>query len=139
MVTWGSAATASATGKYGLLLYGIWVDVLLAGAVGLAFYWFLGNRIWCRFFCPLRMYMNLLGGIASRFRIVPSRDKCISCGQCSRQCQMGIPVMDFAKRGAAVTLANSSCIGCGICVDVCPVDVLHYSENAARAAAPVKE
>ena len=111
-----------------------WIDVMLAGAVGLGFYWFMGNRIWCRFFCPLRMYMNILGGIASRFRIVPSRDKCIACGQCSRQCQMGIPVMDFAKRGEAVTLANSSCVGCGICVDVCPVSVLHYSADAARAA-----
>jgi len=120
----------------GMHLYGIWVDVLLAGAVGLGFYWFMGNRVWCRFFCPLRMYMNLIGRIASRFRIVPSRDKCIACGQCSRECQMGIPVMDFAKRAESVTLENSSCIGCGICVDVCPVDVLHWNEDQAKAAEP---
>jgi formate hydrogenlyase subunit 6/NADH:ubiquinone oxidoreductase subunit I len=82
------------------------------------------------------MYMNLIGRIASRFRIVPARDKCIACGQCSRECQMGIPVMDFAKRAESVTLKNSSCIGCGICVDVCPVDVLHWNEDAARAAEP---
>ena len=87
-------------------------------------------------FCPLRMYMNLIGSFASRFKIVPSRDKCIACGQCSRECQMGIPVMDFAKRAEAVTLKNSSCIGCGICVDVCPVDVLHWNEEQARAAEP---
>ncbi len=116
----------------GMAIYGFWVDVLLAGAIGIGFYWFLGNRVWCRFFCPLRMYMNLIGSVASRFRIVPVIDKCISCGQCSRECQMGIPVMDFAKKGESVTLANSSCVGCGICVDVCPVSVLHYSEDAAR-------
>ncbi|MHC4858690.1 MAG: NAD(P)-binding domain-containing protein [Planctomycetota bacterium] len=139
MVSWGSAAEASKTGKLALLWYGIAVDVTLAGAVGLAFYWFMGNRIWCRFFCPLRMYMNLIGSIASRFKIVSSKDKCIACGQCSRQCQMGIPVMDFAKRGEAVTLKTSSCIGCGVCVDVCPVDVLHYSEAGAKAAEPVKQ
>jgi thioredoxin reductase/ferredoxin len=123
----------------GMHLYGIWIDVMLAGAVGLGFYWFMGNRVWCRFFCPLRMYMNLIGSIASRFMIAPSKDKCIACGQCSRQCQMGIPVMDFAKRGEPLTLKTSSCIGCGVCVDVCPVDVLHYSEEAAEAAAPVKQ
>jgi thioredoxin reductase/NAD-dependent dihydropyrimidine dehydrogenase PreA subunit len=137
-VNWGAGKAAARSGNHGLALYGIWIDVLLAGAVGLGFYWFMGNRVWCRFFCPLRMYMNLLGRIASRFRIVPSPDKCIACGQCSRECQMGIPVMDFAKAGRAVTLANSSCIGCGICVDVCPVDVLHYSEKAALKAAPSK-
>ncbi len=112
----------------GMALYGIYVDVILAGAIGVGFYWFMGNRVWCRFFCPLRMYMNMIGSVASRFRIAPVIDKCISCGQCSRECQMGIPVMDFAKRGESVTLKNSSCIGCGICVDVCPVNVLHYSE-----------
>jgi len=116
----------------GMALYGFWVDVILAGAIGVGFYWFMGNRVWCRFFCPLRMYMNLIGSVASRFRIAPVIDKCISCGQCSRECQMGIPVMDFAKKGESVTLKNSSCIGCGICVDVCPVNVLHYSEDAAR-------
>ena len=39
---------------------------------------------------------------------------------------------------AAATLSNSSCIGCGICVDVCPVDVLHHDEKAARAAESLK-
>ncbi len=122
----------------GMGLYALWIDVVIAGAIGVGFYWFMGNRVWCRFFCPLRMYMNLIGRIASRFRIVPSPDKCIACGQCSRECQMGIPVMDFAKAAEPVTLRNSSCIGCGICVDVCPVDVLHYSDRAAMKAAPKK-
>ena len=76
--------------------------------------------------------MNVIGKFISKFKIVPVEDKCISCGQCSRECQMGIPVMDFAKKAEAVTLANSSCIGCGICVDVCPVDVLKWSEEAAK-------
>ena len=37
-----------------------------------------------------------------------------------------------------MTLKNSSCIGCGICVDVCPVEVLHWNEEQARAAEPEK-
>ena len=122
----------------GMAFYGVWVDTMLAGAMGLGLYWFFGNRVWCRFFCPLRMYMNLIGSFMSRFKIVPSKDKCIACGQCSRHCQMGIPVMDFAKRAETLDLSNSSCIGCGICVDVCPVDVLHWTEEAADAAAPKK-
>jgi thioredoxin reductase/ferredoxin len=123
---------------HGMALYGIWIDTMLAGAAGLGLYWFFGNRVWCRFFCPLRMYMNLIGAFLSRFRIVPARDKCIACGQCSRECQMGIPVMDFAKQAKTLDLSNSSCIGCGVCVDVCPVDVLHWNEEAAEAAAPKK-
>jgi len=129
---------ARANESVGMVFYGVWIDVMLAGALGLGLYWWFGNRVWCRFFCPLRMYMNIIGKWMSRFRIVPSEDKCIACGQCSRECQMGIPVMDFAKQAKTVDLSNSSCIGCGVCVDVCPVDVLHWNEEQAEAAAPKK-
>jgi NAD-dependent dihydropyrimidine dehydrogenase PreA subunit len=61
----------------------------------------------------------------SRFRIV-SNDKCIACSECTRNCQVGIDVMNFAQKQMPITNANSSCIGCGICVSVCPMDVLDF-------------
>ena len=34
--------------------------------------------------------------------------------------------MSFALKQETITNANSSCIGCGICVTVCPMDVLSF-------------
>jgi ferredoxin len=61
----------------------------------------------------------------SRYRIV-SNDKCITCMECSRNCLVGIDVMSFALKQEPITNANSSCIGCGVCVSVCPMDVLSF-------------
>jgi ferredoxin len=61
----------------------------------------------------------------SRFKIV-ANDKCIGCYECSRNCQVGIDVMSFALKEDSITNANSSCIGCGICVTVCPMDTLSF-------------
>jgi formate hydrogenlyase subunit 6/NADH:ubiquinone oxidoreductase subunit I len=35
--------------------------------------------------------------------------------------------MQFAKNQQRFDNTNSSCIHCGICIDVCPVDVLAFS------------
>ena len=61
----------------------------------------------------------------SRYRIV-SNDKCITCMEYSRNCLVGIDVMSFALKQEPITNANSSCIGCGVCVSVCPIDVLSF-------------
>jgi polyferredoxin len=108
--------------------YIYFVDFWLAAVSGVALYFFFGNRIWCRFFCPLAHYMRLLSALYSKFRIKPA-DRCIACGECSRYCQMGIDVMKFALKDEPVNNRNSSCIGCGICVSVCPVDNLTMGEK----------
>jgi len=46
--------------------------------------------------------------------------------ECSRNCLVGIDVMSFALKQEPITNANSSCIGCGVCVSVCPMDVLSF-------------
>ncbi len=99
------------------------VDFWLASAIGVGTYFFFGGRIWCRYLCPLAHYMRVLSAWYSKFRIKPA-DRCIACGECSRYCQMGIDVMKFALKGESVNNRNSSCIGCGICVSVCPMDNL---------------
>ena len=117
-----SGAFAS-TKTFAVHWYGLMVDFWLASVVGVAFYPYLGNRAWCRFFCPLRAYMELL---AKRFAkiTIQSNDKCIGCGECTRYCQMGIQVQRFAQQRVDMDNSNSACIQCGICVQVCPMEVL---------------
>ncbi len=101
------------------------VDFALAGFVGVASYPFLGNRIWCRFFCPLAKLLNIFAKDTSEVKI-SSGSHCIKCTLCTKYCQMGIPVMEFAKAGVSFSNKNSSCIQCGICITVCPVRNLQH-------------
>ena len=110
--------------------YGLMVDFWLASVVGVALYPYLGNRVWCRFFCPLRAWMEMVAKRISKIQIV-SNDKCIGCGECTRFCQMGIDVQRFAQSRKDMHNGNSACIQCGICVQVCPMEVL--SVNAERS------
>lgn len=73
--------------------------------------------------CPLRAWMGIL---AKRFSQISIRsdDRCISCGECTRYCQMGIQVERFAQAQERLDNSNSACIQCGICIEVCPMDVL---------------
>ncbi|MEL6344335.1 MAG: NAD(P)-binding domain-containing protein [Myxococcota bacterium] len=103
--------------------YTLMVDFWLASILGVALYPYLGNRVWCRFFCPLRAYMEELSRRFSRIAIA-SNDKCIGCNECTRYCQMGINVQQFAQTQTLLTNENSSCIQCGICIQVCPMEVL---------------
>lgn len=115
--------------------YGLAIEWLWAGVIGVAAYFFFGNRIWCRYGCPLAILMNLYGkvGLKSRFKIV-SNDKCIDCGQCNRYCQMGIDVKRFAIQKKPLTLEDTPCIGCGECIAVCPMDVLSFRDRQNTAA-----
>lgn len=122
---WGFVAKDAlySTKAFAQSWYGLMVDFALASIVGVALYPYLGNRVWCRFFCPLRAYMELL---AKRFaRVAIHADsKCIGCGECTRFCQMGIDVQSYAQRQRELSNADSACIQCGICIQVCPMDVL---------------
>ena len=115
------------------------MDFWFACVVGVAFYPYLGNRVWCRFICPLRAYMELLAKWFTKIKIV-SNEKCIGCGECTRYCQMGIPVQKFAQMREDMSNHNSACIQCGICVEVCPMMVLsvEIGEKSARVEAHEK-
>jgi NAD-dependent dihydropyrimidine dehydrogenase PreA subunit len=101
------------------------VDVFLAGVVGYGVYFWLSGRFWCRFLCPLAAYMHVVARF-SRFAILPEKKKCISCGQCTRACHMGIDVMSFANKG--VPMQDPECVRCSACVHVCPTGVLRFGE-----------
>ena len=102
--------------------YGFLIGSAFAGVVGTGFYPLMGNRMWCRFGCPLAGYIGLIQRFKSRFRITTNGGQCISCGNCSTYCEMGIDVRWYAQRGQ--NIVRSSCVGCGVCSAVCPRGVL---------------
>lgn len=115
---------------WGIYGYRLLADVWLVGILPVTLYPFLGGKVWCRYWCPLAKLMHLESWIftrtrVSRFKIV-ANDKCIACNECSRHCQVGIDVMQYALKQEALDNASSSCIGCGICVTVCPMDTLSF-------------
>lgn len=107
-------------------LYGLVVGAVLAGVVGVGVYPLFGPRVWCRNFCPMAAVLGLAQKLG-RFRIRVKPDMCISCGNCSTYCEMGIDVRAYAQRNESFTRA--ACVGCGMCAHVCPRGVLRL-ENA---------
>lgn len=118
-------------------VYGFLIGAVFAGVVGVGFYPFMGNRVWCRFGCPLAAYLGLVQRFKSRFRITTNGGQCISCGNCSTYCEMGIDVRWYAQRGQ--NIVRSSCVGCGICSSVCPRGVLKLEngKEQGRINSPV--
>ncbi len=121
------------TADWSIYIYRIFVDVWLVGILPVTLYPFMGGKVWCRYWCPLAKMMQMFSKCytrlgVSRFHIV-ANDKCIACNECSRNCQVGIDVMQYALKQETLDNATSSCIGCGICVSVCPMDTLSYSRD----------
>ncbi len=135
---WGLVKTAD----WGIYGYRLIVDVWLVGILPVTLYPFMGGKVWCRFWCPLAKLMQFQSKFFtkfgwSRFHIV-ANDKCIACNECSRNCQVGIDVMQYALKQETLDNATSSCIGCGICVTVCPMDTLSYSKDGKPLLPVVK-
>lgn len=112
--------------------YGFLIGSAFAGVVGTGFYPLMGNRVWCRFGCPLAAYLGLVQRFKSKFRITTNGGQCISCGNCSTYCEMGIDVRYYAQKGQ--NIVRSSCVGCGVCAAVCPRGVLRL-ENGSNDGA----
>ena len=110
--------------------YGFLISSIFAGVVGTGFYPIMGNRVWCRFGCPLAAYLGIVQRFKSRFRITTNGGQCISCGNCSTYCEMGIDVRWYAQRGQDIVRA--SCVGCGICSAVCPRGVLRLENGPTK-------
>lgn len=114
--------------------YGFLIGAAFSGVVGVGFYPILGSRVWCRFGCPMAAYLGILQTSSikwpwsekpvrlSKFRITTNGGQCISCGNCSVYCEMGIDVKSYAQQQQDIVRA--SCVGCGICSEVCPRGVL---------------
>jgi thioredoxin reductase/ferredoxin len=116
------------------MAYSYVVDFWLVAVIPVALYPFFGGKVWCRYWCPLAAWNQILARWYGRLRI-DSNDACISCTLCSRHCQVGVDVMAFAKNQEPFDNRNSSCIHCGICIDVCPMGVLSF-DSSPRVSLP---
>ncbi len=102
--------------------YAFFISAGFAGVIGTGFYPIAGTRVWCRFGCPQAAILGILQKFFSKFRITVNGDQCMSCGNCTTYCEMGIDVRQYAMQGKDIVRA--SCVGCGICMSVCPRGVL---------------
>lgn len=103
--------------------YNWFVDLLFAGILGVAFYFHLSGRVWCRFACPLAALMHIYSRFG-KFRIFPEKKKCISCNVCTSVCHQGIDIMNFANKG--LPMEDPECVRCSACVQQCPTGVLQF-------------
>ena len=108
--------------------YGFLIGAIFSGVVGTGFYPILGNRVWCRFGCPMAAILGFQQRMFSKFRITTNGGQCISCGNCSTYCEMGIDVRAYAQKGE--NIVRSSCVGCGVCSAVCPRGVLKLENDS---------
>ncbi len=127
---------------YNLMLKGIpflnyswFVDLFLAGIVGVACYFWFSGRVWCRFACPLAALMHIYARF-SRFRILADKKKCISCNVCTSVCHQGIDVMNFANKG--LPMEDPQCVRCSACVQSCPTGVLTFGQIDRRTGKILK-
>ncbi len=118
-------------------IYGFLIMSVFSGVIGVGFYPLMGTRVWCRFGCPMAALLGLMQRSFSRFRITTNGAQCISCGNCSKYCEMGIDVRWYAQRGQDIVRA--SCVGCGVCSSVCPRGVLSLENGPqeTRSAVPL--
>ncbi len=110
--------------------YGFAIGAAFSGVIGVGFYPLMGSRVWCRFGCPMAAILGLQQKLFSKFRITTNGGQCISCGNCSTYCEMGIDVRAYAQKGE--NIVRSSCVGCGICAAVCPRGVLKLENGNAN-------
>ncbi|NNF05642.1 MAG: 4Fe-4S binding protein [Candidatus Eisenbacteria bacterium] len=110
--------------------YGFLIGAFFSGVAGVGFYPLLGSRVWCRFGCPMAAILGFFQRYWSRFRITTNGSQCMSCGNCSTYCEMGIDVRAYAQRGE--NIVRSSCVGCGVCSAVCPRGVLKLENGSTH-------
>ncbi|NNC34283.1 MAG: 4Fe-4S binding protein [Croceitalea sp.] len=110
--------------------YSFLIGSIFSGVIGTGFYPIFGNRVWCRFGCPMAAILGFQQRLFSKFRITTNGGQCISCGNCSTYCEMGIDVRAYAQKGE--NIVRSSCVGCGICSAVCPRGVLKLENGPLK-------
>ena len=76
----------------------------------------------------MAVILGLQQKLFSKFRITTNGGQCISCGNCSTYCEMGIDVRSYAQKGQ--NIVRASCVGCGICSAVCPRGVLRLENGS---------
>ncbi|MBP5208878.1 MAG: 4Fe-4S binding protein [Clostridia bacterium] len=92
--------------------------VYYTAGIALAFA-FRDNRAFCKYICPVTVFLKP-ASYFSLIRIKCDKEKCVSCGKCSRVCPMDVDVTDNSRKRKNGT----ECILCMECVKNCPKDAL---------------
>jgi len=82
-------------------------------------YLFKDNRAFCKYFCPITVFLKPASYFAFLRRKV-KQEKCISCNKCKKICPMGVNMLDnrFSRKN------GTECIQCMRCVIECPKQAL---------------
>ena len=94
-----------------------WKSCILLGVVVLAVFFY---RPFCKWICPLGAFYALFNRI-SVYKFKIDKEKCTSCGACSRVCKMDVDVFR--------TPNHAECIRCGDCVRTCPHQAIETTLN----------
>jgi ferredoxin-type protein NapH len=89
-------------------------------SIGLLFaYLFKDNRAFCKYFCPITVFLKPASYFAFLRRNV-NKEKCVSCSKCKKICPMGVDMFDnrFNRKN------GTECIQCMKCVIECPKQAL---------------
>jgi ferredoxin-type protein NapH len=89
-------------------------------SVGILFaYLFKDNRAFCKYFCPITVFLKPASYFALSRRKV-KQEKCIACNKCKKICPMGVDMLDhrFSRKN------GTECIQCMKCVMECPKQAL---------------
>jgi len=74
-------------------------------------------RPFCKWLCPLGAFYALFNRV-SLFQMKVDKNKCVSCGKCTRACKMDV---DVTK-----TPNHTECIRCGMCIRACPTNAVCF-------------
>jgi ferredoxin-type protein NapH len=117
----GESSLFFQTGKFQQLLWFIVGNgIYYSLAIPLAFI-FRKKRAFCKILCPVSLVMKM----QTRFALIkrrPTKNDCIECEICNRNCPMDVNVMNYIVKNKKIT--STECILCGICLDVCPVKAI---------------
>lgn len=107
------------------IVYIMLIRTFLLSAVNLLLMPKLGSRVWCRYFCPQGLVIGLISRVG-RFALVKDPVLCSGCGTCNRNCHMSVDITN----GPSVN-RSGECVGCGICVELCPQKALSMTTDTS--------
>jgi len=97
------------------------ITTLMAIILGISF----NQRTWCMV-CPMGTVAHYVANIEvlkRRFNHVTiEKGTCIDCKLCSKNCPMGINVLQHKNQGKVI---DADCLKCNVCVDKCPKKSLY--------------
>lgn len=100
-----------------LLIFVIILPMTIINEVGMGDPWF------CKWLCPLGAFYALFNKV-SFYKLKIDKDKCTSCGVCSKVCKMDVEVYKIPN--------HTECIRCGDCVKACPHAAIRSGINLGK-------